>query len=151
MSLLTDISVGIPIGIIYNVLCHKICEIINSSFEYREKIQRNLILTFVAGIFALVLAITVFNEHKKFKNRAIRIGLYIGSTLLLLHTLVYNWPVLENDTKLFIIITVLIGLIWYSYRIKIDEPTKRIVDDDGNQSKLLPVVYADYAEDFEDE
>jgi hypothetical protein len=151
MGLVTDIAIGLPIGIMYNIFCHKVGEIINANFEYKEKVQRNLILTFVTGVLAIVLAITVFSEHKKFKNRAIKFGLYVGAILLLFHTLLYNWTILENDTKLFIILSALVGLIWYSYRPSNNRSISVVSDDDANMSDLLPLTYTDYAENFDDD
>lgn len=147
MGLITDIAIGLPFGVIYNILCHKLGEIINSNFEYKEKIQRNLILTFIFGLFGLVLATTIFHEHKQFKNRALKIGLYVGSFLLLSHTLLYNWNILENDTKLFIILTALVGLVWYSYRAEVNEAP---YEETTNMSNLLPLTYFE-RENFDDD
>jgi hypothetical protein len=127
MSLIFDISLAIPIGILYNILIHKLGEIINDNLEYNIKIQRNLILVFIGGIIGLIVAHYVFVKQIRFKNRSISYGLYFGSALLLFHTLFYNWNVLANDTKLFIIIFALVFLIIYAYSNNTDD---KLIEDE---------------------
>lgn len=115
MKLLVDLLLAFPIGLTYSIFFHKLGEIMNSDYEYHEKIQRNLILSFIGGIVGLILIILVFGEKKTLHNRAVKYGIFVGSLLLLIHTLIYNWHILENDVKLFTIITSMMTLIWYSY------------------------------------
>jgi hypothetical protein len=115
MRLLGDIIIGVPIGIVYNVFFHKVGEIVNNNMEYKKRIQRNLILSFIGGIVGIILAFTFFGKHPKYKNRAVQIGLYFGSSILLAHTLFYNWTTLGNDTKLFMTCTLFVMLLWYAY------------------------------------
>ena len=148
MGLLVDVSIALPIGLIYNIFFHKIGEIINNNLDYREKIQRNLILTFIGGVVAIILASSIFKDNKKYKNRAIRYGLYIGSFLLLFHTLLYNWHILANDTKLFIMTATMVILIWYSYKNNVTEDSDSGNDDSSHMSNLLPMTLIDYPENF---
>lgn len=129
MSLIFDISLAIPIGLLYNILIHKLGEILNDNLEYNIKIQRNLILVFIGGIIGLIVAHYIFVKQMRFKNRSISYGLYFGSTLLLFHTLFYNWNVLANDTKLFIIIFALVFLIIYAYTNNTNIDDKLIEDE----------------------
>jgi hypothetical protein len=115
MGLLSDVIISIPIGITYTVIIHKTGEIFNNDMNYKDKIQRNLLLSFGGGMFGIIIASVLFGNNSKYKNRAVRFGLYIGSTLLLLHSIGYNWALMENDTKFIIMIITLAGLIWYTY------------------------------------
>jgi hypothetical protein len=72
--------------------------------------------TFVAIIVGYVLAIKVFS-HGKMKNRIIKYSLMIGTTLILINTIVYNWPQLKNDTKTFVVGALLLLFFMYSYKI----------------------------------
>jgi len=146
-----DIVIALLIGIIYNFLVHKIGEIMNGNLEYKDKIQRNLILTFIGGIVALILAVIVFGANKKYKNRSVRYGLYIGGSILLFYTLLYNWNVLGNDTKLSIMVASLLGLLWYSYKGPVKKSVKfddEYDEDDEDDMNILPMAYQSYAEKF---
>ena len=126
MGALGDVIVAIPIGVLYNIFFHKIGEIINNECKYDEKIQRNLILTFIGGLIGFILAFTIFSTHKSFSNRAVKYGLYFGSLLLFFHTLVYNWNVIGDDIKLFIVTITMALLICYAYSNKEEEEEKEI-------------------------
>jgi hypothetical protein len=115
MGLISDIIISVPIGIIYNIIIHKIGDMVNENKEYKIKIQRNLIITFIGGVIAIILGYILFDKNKYLKNRAIRFGLYVGSLFLLTHTLFYNWNNLTNDTKLIIMTINLIILFWIAY------------------------------------
>lgn len=116
MGLMLDIFVGSAIGFIYNIIIHKFSDVITENNNFDSKMQQNLIILFFGGIFALFMAVTLFNNNDKFKNRAIRFGLYIGAALLFIHTLLYNWGILTNVTKIFIMSAIMGILIWYSYK-----------------------------------
>ena len=156
MGLLSDIIISIPIGITYNVIIHKTGEIFNNDMNYKDKIQRNLLLSFGGGIFGIIMASVLFGNNSKYKNRAVRFGLYIGSTLLLLHSIGYNWALMENDTKFIIMIITLAGLIWYTYSsiddIDIDNNPKKTIHRTSSSERVngLPAVYPiRYSEPFD--
>jgi hypothetical protein len=154
MGILGDIVVAVPIGIIYNMTVHKTGEIFNNDINYKDKLQRNLLLSFGGGILGLVLASILFNKGK-YKNRAIRFGLYIGSALLLFHSIGYNWSTMENDTKFVIMLVTLAALMWYTYsslgdvNINTEKDDNKTDDYDedmnySNASKYLPATYTSY-------
>lgn len=124
MGLTTDIIVAVPIGFIYNVIIHRVSEMINENSSFDSKIQRNLVVLFLGGMLALVLAMTIFNNNKKLKNRSVRFGLYVGSFLLFMHTLLYNWDTLNNGTKVFIMASAMSLFVWYAYKNDDNENTK---------------------------
>ena len=114
MKIIFDILLAIPIGIIYNILFHKLSEIMTDDLEYNDKIQKKLIIAFIGGILGLVIALKVFGI-KKHKNRAIKFGLCLGSGLLLFFSIFNNWGMLANDIKLFMMIVIFVFLLWYAY------------------------------------
>lgn len=113
MGIITDLILALPIGIIYNMIVHETTDIFNDKFTYRDKVQRTLIMIFLGGLIGLVIA--MFCLSNSTQHTAIRYGLYIGSLLLLFHSIIYNWKVMQNDTRVIIMILVLSMLIWYSY------------------------------------
>ncbi len=109
MALITNIIIGIPIGLLYNMIVHKICEILNDNLPYSKKIQNNLIIIISFSIIAFSVA------YHSNKNKSLKYGLYFGATLLFLHSIVYNWHYMSNDTKAIISVFCFICLIWYSF------------------------------------
>ncbi len=107
------------------------------------------------GIVGLIVAMFVFGQNSKYKNRSIRYGLYFGSILLLIHTIMYNWETLENDSKFVIMIITLLALIFYVYNNFTEseenklKPNKKknvtfVDDNDDREAKYLPATYVNY-------
>lgn len=115
MKFFFDLLIAVPIGILYNLMVLKFGEIANANVPYKLKMQRNLLLAFGSAALAFFLAQFMFDETKQFGNRAIKYGLWIGMCILLIHVMLYNWHVLENDTKLIIMIITFVILLLYSY------------------------------------
>lgn len=137
-KLFTDLLIALPIGIIYNMTIHKTAEIFNNNIDYNNKIQRDLIIAFGGAILSLIIANIIFCTTCKYKNRALRYGLYFGSFLLFVYTLIYNWNKIGNDTKYIIMLLTLISLMWYIYN--------NFTDDENNNynGKYLAASYINY-------
>jgi hypothetical protein len=159
MEAISNLLIAIPIGIIYNILVHKLGEIFNDNLDYNSKIQKNLLLSFGGGIIALLIASLVFGEHRKYQNRTIRYGFYIGAFLLLFHSILYNWKTMENDIKFIVMMILLVILISYTYisdftpsdtknKIKLRKTHQH---DQNDQNNYLPATYINYPEPFHDE
>lgn len=131
MKFIVDLFVAIPIGILYNLMVLKLGEITNVNVPYKIKMQRNLLLAFGCAAFAFFLAQTVFNNNKQFENRAVKYGLWIGMIMLLIHVMLYNWKILENDSKLIILIMTFAILVIYSYNYS-DKDNQIENDDDDD-------------------
>jgi low temperature requirement protein LtrA len=154
--MIMDILLAIPIGIMYNMIVHKTGEIFNNDMSYKEKLQKNLLIVFGGGILGIILANLVFGENKKYKNNALRFGLYLGAGMLMCHSVMYNWKIMQNDTKFIVMIATLCMLIWYTY-YRVSENKDR---DNGNSDEsilksILPATYTSYEryndDYFEDE
>ena len=115
MGLFFDLILSIPIGYIYNIIIHQLAEIVNSNISDVVKIQRMLIIIFGGGILGIILGMYLS------KKRAISFGLYLGSFILLLHSLFYNWKIMENSTKIIIMLLTFGLLLWYVYNYSDDE------------------------------
>ena len=111
-----DLLISVPISLIYVFFINKIIQVLTSESEFEEKIKKKISISFVAIIVGYVLAIKVFS-HGKMKNRIIKYSLMIGTTLILINTIMYNWPQLKNDTKTFVIGALLLLFFIYSYKI----------------------------------
>lgn len=132
MKFFVDLMMAIPIGILYNLMVLKLGDISNENVPYKLKMQRNLLLAFGSAALAFFLAHFVFDESKQFGNRAVKYGLWIGMCILLIHVMLYNWHVLENDTKLIIMIITFVILLLYSYGFCTNTENK--FDDDEDES-----------------
>jgi low temperature requirement protein LtrA len=113
MGVITDLLLALPIGIIYNMIIHESADIFNNKFNYKDKVQRSLLMVFGGGLIGMI--ITMFIIPHSVKNTAVRYGLCFGSTLLLFHSIIYNWQIMQNDTRIIVMILTLCVLIWYSY------------------------------------
>ncbi len=111
-----DLLISIPISLLYVFFINKIIQVLTSESEFEEKIKKKISISFVAIIVGYVLAIKVFS-HGKMKNRIIKYSLMIGTTLILINSVVYNWPQLKNDTKTFVVGALLLLFFMYSYKI----------------------------------
>jgi len=112
-----SILLAIPIGIVYNLAINKASEIFNEGVIHKDKIQNNLIIEIISGIGIIILAMILFGEKSKMKNKIVKYGLYFGGGLLLFHALFCNWDTLENSTKLFMMFGILITMIMYAYQL----------------------------------
>jgi hypothetical protein len=111
-----DLLISIPISLLYVFFINKIIQLLTSESEFEEKIKKKISISFVAIIVGYVLAIKIFS-HGTMKNRIIKYSLIIGTTLILINTIIYNWPELKNDTKTFVVGALLLLFFIYSYRI----------------------------------
>lgn len=112
-----SILLAIPIGIIYNLLISKISSMITKDYEYNEKIQKNIIVEIISGIGAIAMAFYIFN-NKKCKNKTAMYGLLLGGGLLLFSSLVSNWNVVNDYTKIITLGGIMIFFILYSYKFE---------------------------------
>jgi hypothetical protein len=109
------ILLSIPIGIIYNLMISKLGNMLTKDLGQKERTQKNLIVEIIGGIVALVLAYWVFGS-KKFENKIVKWGLIFGGGLLLFYSTISNWDIIEDGTKLFTLLSVMIFMIIYSYK-----------------------------------
>jgi hypothetical protein len=142
MGIFFDIIFAIPIGILYNMLIHKICDTFNNELSYNDRMQKNLIIIFGGCLIAFFIA--YFNK----KNKSLKYGLYLGALLLFFHSVIYNWYIMYNDTKIIVMSLCFLVLIWYTYSSSNPQYTTdefNLMDDD---STYLPAVYSNYKENM---
>lgn len=115
MGIAGDIFLSVPIGITYYFFINKLMILSTNNMPYAERFQRSLIFIFVVGLISLILAFTLFKNNDFFKNRPIRFGLILGSSLLIFYSIISNWGKMDDTTKIIIFSILLFVLIWYSY------------------------------------
>lgn len=130
MKFFFDMLIAVPIGLLYNLMVLKIGEISNANVPYKLKMQRNLLLAFGSAALAFFLANYVFQSTSSLANRAVQYGLWLGMIILLVHVMLYNWHVLENDTKLIIMMITFAILLIYSYGFSNNQNEKEEILDD---------------------
>lgn len=65
----------------------------------------------LSGIFALIMGFVIF--EKIYKNTELKIGFIMGGILLMLYSLIFNWCIIDDITKIILIGTSLFGVIIY--------------------------------------
>jgi len=115
-KLVRDILISIPVGILYIFFINKLIDLLNKELLYEDKIKRTIAVSFVSVIVGYVLAFKLFS-YKKTYNRIAKYSLIIGSTFIFFNSILYQWPQLENDTKLIIIGIAFIVSLMLSYKI----------------------------------
>ena len=116
MGYIIDVLMALPIGIIYNMFISKISDIMTKNDAFKTKVQKELIIMILGAIVAFVVASLIFGETSPAENRATRYGLYFGSVVMLINSILFNWDTFDNDTKLFVVGFILITIITVSYR-----------------------------------
>ncbi len=115
-KIVRDILLSIPIGILYIFFINKLIEIFNKELLCEDKIKRTIAISFIAIIVGYTLAFKLFS-YKKTYNRIAKYSLILGSTIIFINSIIYQWPELETDTKLFITGISLITAIGLSYKL----------------------------------
>jgi hypothetical protein len=131
MRIFYDAIIALPIGIIYNMIIHEFAEILNEKLNYKDKIQKNLLLIFGGGLIGFIIAY-FFTQ-----NNALKFGMYIGSILLLVHTIFYNWTTMHNDTRIIVMILSLCILIWFAFNQNSDKDKIKKNKDINNDIKNI--------------
>ena len=114
---------GAPFGITYSLFIHKLTDVILGNAMTNEKYQTKILILFLSGVLALILACTIFTYNKKYRNSAIKTGFIIGAMLLILYSVFTNWDKVNDDTKLIMSGFSLVGISWYLYNYR-DDQTK---------------------------
>lgn len=140
MGIITDAILALPIGVIYNMIIHEFADIFNEKLNYKDKLQRNLLLIFGGGLIGFLIAYFFTT------NNALKYGMYLGSLLLVAHTVLYNWVTMHNDTRIIVMILSLSLLIWFAYN---QTGTTESEKDKGVKNKENKII--DESDDFKEE
>jgi len=97
-----DILFAIPIAVSFCVLVFKTVDILYKEEQCREKYQKTVTTLFVIGMIGIIISQAIFNKQNGLNNRAIRIGLLCGSSLIIFYSVIHNWEILDDITKLII-------------------------------------------------
>jgi len=114
-----DVMTSIPIAFILYILSEKIVHTNTKDDKYDISIQKNHIIMFIIGLVFLLLANTIFDEKKKIKslyNRPLQYAMYISGILLLINSMIINWDILNENTKILILMLTLGGCIVLSFK-----------------------------------
>ena len=113
-SVVLNVLLAIPIGLLFILFVNKLIEILTHDTVAEARIKKNIIISFIIGIIGILIAWFIFYKSKV-KNLGVMLGLMLGSIYLMINSLILNWDKLSNDTKLFMIGTILVALIVISY------------------------------------
>ena len=102
------------IGLLFILFVNKLIEILTHDTVAEARIKKNIIISFIIGIIGILIAWFIF-YRSRVKNLGVMLGLMLGSIYLMINSLILNWDKLSNDSKLFMIGSVLVALIVISY------------------------------------
>ena len=97
-----DILFAIPIAISFCILVFKTVDILYKEEQCREKYQKTATTLFVIGLVGIIISQAIFNKQNSLNNRAVRFGLLAGSSMIIFYSVVRNWDMLDDITKLII-------------------------------------------------
>mgnify|MGYP001164583596 CR=1 FL=1 len=80
-----------------------------------ERVKKSLVIGFIAGLAYIALAINIFSQGKQFDNQSLQLAMYGAGTFLVLNSVVINWGVLDEGTKIILLGLTICGLIIYSF------------------------------------
>ncbi len=103
------------IGLIYYLI---ICQISNNLFlinKTPKSVQDSILFLYFGGLIGLFFGYNIFSNKSTFQNSALKIGLYFGSSILILNAMIVNWDVMNHQTRLLLLGINFGLLIYYSY------------------------------------
>ena len=133
-DLVKDVLFSIPIAIFMAFFIIKFAEMSSTDLSLEDKLKKTLLISIIASSVGLVLAIFIFGRGS-LKNRAVKYGLILGSSILLINSIIFNWDLLSHEIKLSIIGFILFIIVGITYKFKFDDDVNvddDDVDDDNN-------------------
>ncbi len=103
------------IGLIYYLI---ICQISNNLFlinKTPKSVQDSILFLYFGGLIGLFFGYNLFSDKSSMQNSSLKIGLYFGSSILILNAMIVNWDVMDHKTRLLLLGINFGLLIWYSY------------------------------------
>jgi hypothetical protein len=126
MGYVAEFMIGSTIGIILYILIISISQTLTSTLEFNDKTQKIFIIKFLSALCLLCLAFTSFSYRGKLENRTVKWGLILSGAALSINTMIINWNILSDNTKIILIGLCLSVIVWYAYQLESK-------DSDGNK------------------
>lgn len=118
------ILISVPIAIIYNLLVSKIINILTVDYAQKDRIQKELLISVIAGVVAIAIGFIVFG-NEQIENKIVKYGLILGGGILLFYSTIYNWNTLEDLTKVLFLLGTLVVVILFSYKWLYDKKNEK--------------------------
>lgn len=136
MVCITDIILGIPLGIIYNILIRKLVEVLYSNTPVDIKSSKTILTYLGCAVLGLIMSRIIFGEDGVLENGIMYTGVIFGSIILLVLTIITDWDKMDNSIKL-ILFGMLFGLcVWFSYYLKRSN-NRRVIASRKSKKKVL--------------
>lgn len=105
----------IAIGFIYNILFHKIGNVMYTDLDSKERKQHIITMIFMSGILGIVLGTMLISDDFEYKNSIVGNGLRIGGIFLIFSSIANNWSGMGDHVKVGLLSCILVVLIKKSY------------------------------------
>lgn len=115
MGYAMNVALSIPMAIIIYFLTEKLIIGATSENKFMERVQKSFVIGFIIGLAYIALAMNIFGEGKQFDNQALQLAMYGAGGFLVLNSVVINWNVLDEGTKIILLGLMIAGLVVYSF------------------------------------
>ncbi len=141
----SEILFAIPIAISFCVLIFKLVDILYKDEQCKDRYQKTATTLFIFGLVGIIISHAIFNNNNELNNRAVRFGLLGGGSLIIFYSVVKNWDLLDDITKLLIFGISFVVVIGWSYFAS--KNIKKL----KNKKKINKKNDDDYYDDLDDD
>jgi len=105
----------IAIGFVYNILFHKIGNVMYTDLDAEERKKHIITMIFMSGILGVVTGTMLVSDDFEYKNPVVGNGLRIGGIFLIFSSIINNWSGMGDHIKVGLLSCLLLVLIKESY------------------------------------
>jgi len=103
MSYFAELTNGIILSIILNMLVGTIENMLSKELSPNDKQQQNFIISFISGLVFIFLAYSIFDINGRYYNKSIKYGFLLSGIILIINIIFINWDLLSDQTRLLFI------------------------------------------------
>jgi hypothetical protein len=118
MGYALNVGLSIPMAVIIYLLTEKLIIKLTGDNKFEDRIQKGFIIGFVAGLVFIFVGMTVFGHESNIANESLRYAMHGSGSFLILNSIIFNWHVLDEGTKIIILLILLSSLLLFSYTYK---------------------------------
>ena len=116
MSVIKNLFYVLLVAITYTLVVKQTIKTINKDeYDYKE-VATLITYEYICGVIGILIGKYVFGS-KIMKNKIMKNGLIFGGIILIFFSLVLNWNIISDKTKLVSIVLLMIFIIYRTYNM----------------------------------